>query len=182
MSHISVSTFQAARDKTLTFLKTEFSGLQAGQASPALLEGLSITAYGSTQPLKNIASVSVDGPQCLMISPWDKGLLAVIEKAITDDPNLGLNPMNDGAGIRLNIPPLTTERRQDLIKVIAKMGEEAKVTIRQLRHTALDQIKKDDISEDEQKSAEKDLQKQVDTANKEIESSVKIKQETLLKV
>lgn len=182
MSHSAVSQYQTSSIKTLQFLQVEFSGLQVGQASPILVEGLSISAYGSNQPLKNIASVSVDGPQCLMISPWDKGLLSIIEKAIREDQNLGLNPLNDGVGIRLNIPPLTKERRQDLTKVVSKMGEEAKVTIRKLRHTAIENIKKDEISEDEEKAAEKALQTLVSDDNKAIDMAVKSKQESIMKI
>lgn len=177
----AVSDFIAKAKKTLDFLHAEFGALQLGHATPALVENISIDAYGQKQPLKNLASITVEGGQSLMISPWDKSLLAIIEKAIREEPGLGLAPLNDGAGIRLNIPPLTAERRKELTKVVSKMGEEAKVTIRKHRHDSMDAIKKDeDLSEDEQKSSEKELQTQVDQFNKDIDNSTKKKNDDVL--
>ena len=183
MAHISVEKFITSSKKTLDFLNEEFKGLQTGMASPALVENLNIDSYGAIQPLKAIASITVEGGQTLLISPWDKGLLTTIEKAITNDSSLGLAPMNDGVGVRLNIPPLTKERRQELTKVASKYGEEAKVKIRKARQNAMDLIKSDDdLSEDMQKSEEKNLQDLVTKANKDIETSVKEKQASILKV
>ncbi len=183
MAHIAVENFKEGSKKTIHFLLDEFQGLQTGVASPALVENLHIDSYGSVQPLKAIASISIEGGQTILISPWDKGLLANIEKAITDDHSLNLAPMNDGVGVRLNIPPLTKERRAELTKVASKKGEEAKVSIRKHRHDAMEMIKNDDeLSEDMQKTAEKELQKSVDAANKEIDSHVKAKQESMMKL
>lgn len=181
--HSSVSDFKIAAKKTLDFLHDEFKGLQVGVASPAMVENITFSAYGSSQSIKAVASITVEGPQSLMITPWDKGLLNAIEKAIRDDAALGLSPVNNGVGVRLNIPPLTKERREGLTKVVAKMGEEAKVGIRKNRQHAMDAIKNDEeLSEDMVKSAEIALQKEVDQANKDIESSVKTKQADILKV
>ncbi len=183
MSYIEVENFSKSAKKTIDFLLSEFAGLQVGIASPALVENLMVDSYGSSQPLKSVASVGVEGGTTLLISPWDKGLLKVIEKAIIDDVSLGLTPQNDGVGIRLNIPPLTKERRQELTKVASKYGEEAKVKIRKARQNAMDAIKKDDdLSEDMQKSEEKNLQDLVTKANKDIETAVKEKQTSILKV
>lgn len=182
MSHISISELQTLNQKTIEYLSDEFRGLQLGRASTGLVDGLLIDSYGSKQPLKNLATVGVDGPQSLTISPWDKGLLPVIEKAIREDSALGLSPLNDGVLIRLNIPTLTKERRQELTKVVSKMGEAAKVSLRKHRHAALDTLKKDDLSEDEEKAGEKDIQLAVDEANKKVDEAVKAKQADILKV
>lgn len=183
MAHYAVTSFVTASKKTIDFLHDEFRGLQTGIASPSLVENISIDAYGSKQPLKALANIGVEGGQSLLITPWDKGLLTTIEKSVREEPGLGLAPINDGAGVRLNIPPLTKERREELTKVASKMGEEAKVTIRKHRHDAMDTIKKDEeLSEDMEKGAEKDLQNEVDNANKEIDNSVKSKQESIMKV
>lgn len=182
MSHSSVSTLNASNQKTIDFLLQEFGALQLGRASASLVDSISIDSYGSAQPLKNLASVGVEGAQTLTVSPWDKGLLKTIEKAIIDEPGLGLSPLNDGVLLRLNIPTLTTERRKDLTKLVAKKGEDAKVAIRKHRHTAMDDLKKDDLSEDEVKQCEKEIQEGVDNANKKIDESVKAKQADVMKV
>ncbi len=180
--HSSLQIFKDATKKTLDFLHEEFKGLQIGIASPAMVENIMIPAYGGTQAIKGLASVSIEGAQSLMITPWDKGLLNAIEKAIRDDSSLGLSPVNNGVGIRLNIPPLTKERREGLSKVVAKMGEEAKVGIRKNRQHAMDAIKSDDsLSEDMQKNAENALQKEVDQANKDVDTAVKAKQADIIK-
>lgn len=181
--HSSVSDFKIAAKKTIDFLHEEFKGLQTGVASPAMVENITVSAYGGSQTIKGVASISIESPQSLMITPWDKGLLNAIEKAIRDDSALGLSPVNNGAGVRLNIPPLTKERREGLTKVVAKMGEEAKVGIRKHRQHAMDNIKSDEsLSEDMVKAAETALQKEVDQANKDIDASVKAKQTDIMKV
>ena len=183
MAHISVENFNEKSTKTIDFFLDEFKGLQTGIASPALVENVQVDSYGTLQPLKAIASISVEGGQTLLISPWDKGLLGNIEKAIIDDNSINLAPMNDGVGVRLNIPPLTKERRAELSKVASKKGEDAKVSIRKHRHDAMEMIKNDeDLSEDMKSSAEKELQKAVDNANKTIDSHVKAKQESMMKL
>jgi len=182
MSHSSITNLNTLNQKTIDFLKQEFGGLQLGRASTGLVENIGINSYGSSQPLKNLASIGVEGAQTLTVSPWDKGLLKTIEKAIIDEPGLVLSPLNDGVLIRLNIPALTTERRKELTKLVSKKGEEAKVSIRKHRHSALDELKKDELSEDEVKTAEKDIQDAVDTANKIIDEAVKTKQADVMKV
>jgi len=182
MSHSAVSSVQELNKKTIDFLHQEFGALQLGRASASMVENISIDSYGAAQPLKNLASIGVEGPQTLTVSPWDKGLLKTIEKAIIDEPGLGLSPLNDGVLIRLNIPTLTTERRKDLTKLVSKKGEDAKVSIRKHRHSAIDALKKDDLSEDEIKTFEKEIQDCVDTANKEVDSAVKLKQDDVMKV
>lgn len=182
MSHLSVTNLQENNQKTIDFLYQEFGALQLGRASASLVDNISIDSYGSAQPLKNLASVGVEGAQTLTVSPWDKGLLKTIEKAIIDEPGLGLSPLNDGVLIRLNIPALTTERRKDLTKLVSKKGEDAKVAIRKHRHAAMDELKKDELSEDEVKIGEKEIQEAVDVANKQIDEAVKTKQADVMKV
>lgn len=183
MAHPIIESFSEHSQKTMDYLVSEFSSLQIGRASPVLVENLLIKVYGGEQPIKALATITVDGPQSLMISPWDKSILSAIEKAIREESALGLSPVNDGAGIRLNIPNLTEERRRDLTKVVSKMAEESKIGIRKHRHDALEKIKKDEsLSEDMQKSLEKELQKKVDEYNQSIEESEKRKSAEIMKI
>ncbi len=171
--------------KTLEHLKDEYAGLQIGRASSAMVERIQVEAYGSMQPLKNSANISVPDAKTIQIQPWDRGLLQAIEKAIKIS-DLGLMPNNDGVVIRLNVPPLTEERRRDLTKVVGKMAEEAKIAIRNLRHEAMESCKKMEkdslISEDERKGAEKKIQEKVDTFNKEVEGVSKAKEKDILTI
>lgn len=171
--------------KALAHLKNEFARLQVGRASPALVEDLRIEAYGGLQPLKGLASVSVPDPKTLQIQPWDKGLLGVIERAI-QTANLGLNPINDGRVLRLPMPPLTEERRKELVKVVHQMAENAKISIRNARgsaHSAFKTMEEDkEISEDERRLSEKHLQEKVDSANKDVEEVAKRKEQDILTI
>ena len=171
--------------KALGHMKDEFSKLQIGRANPALVENLNIDVYGSSQPMKAVASVSVTDASTLTIQPWDKSNLVPIEKAIVN-AGLGLNPVNDGVNIRINIPPLTEERRMDLSKHVHKLAEEAKISVRNLRqdaHNKFKQMKSDnEMTEDDLRSADKKLQDKVDDANKEIEESSKAKEKDIMTI
>lgn len=182
MSNIEVEVFKDSSKKAISFLTEEFKSLQIGVAHPSLVENILISSYGASSPLKNLSNITVEGSQSLLITPWDKSLLSVIEKAIRDDSSLGLSPINDGAGVRLNIPPLTKERRLQLTKIAKEKGENAKIAIRKYRHEAMDNIKNSELSEDLSKSAEKLLQKEVDAVNKEIDLMVKNKSDAILKI
>ena len=142
-------------------------------------------AYGSSQPLKNVAAVSTLDAQTIVIQPWDKTIIRDIEKGISD-ANLGLNPSNNGESLMIKIPPLTEERRRDLVKLASRLGEDGKVGIRTVRQDfkkKIDTAKANkEISEDEAKSYETDLQKQIDTAMKEIDALLKTKEEDIMKV
>lgn len=142
-------------------------------------------AYGSSQPLRNVAAVSVLDAQTITIQPWDKGIIKDIEKGITE-ANLGLNPNNNGESIMINIPPLTEERRRDLVKIASRLLEDGKVGIRNVRQDykkKIDTAKANkEISEDEAKGYEADLQKHVDVATKEAETMFKKKEEDVMKV
>lgn len=171
--------------KALEHLKTEFSHLQIGRASPALVEAVIVEAYGSRQPLKALANVSIPDAKTVQIQPWDKGLLKAIEQGI-QMAQLNLTPSNDGIVIRINIPPLTEERRKDLTKVVYRMAEEARISIRHTRQLLMDKIKtmekNKEITEDEAKNSEKRLQEKVDTINRDIDTSAKNKESDILKI
>lgn len=175
----------AAFTKAFAHLKTELAGLQIGRASAALVENLTVEAYGSHQPLKNIASVSVPDAKTLAIQPWDRSTLGAIEKAIRDS-NLGLNPNNDGTRVILNIPPLTEERRKQLTKVVGTLSEEARITIRRERQDTLNHAKRlakaEEITEDEEKVLEKKVQEKVDAVNRQIDEVSKTKEAEILKI
>jgi ribosome recycling factor len=169
----------------LDHLKGEFAGLQIGRASAALVENIDVEAYGSVQPLKALASISIPDPKTIQIQPWDRSQLQAVEKAIRNS-DINITPSNDGIVIRLNIPPLTEERRADLTKVVHRLAEEARISVRQARQRVHEQIKEahknGKITEDDKTTAEKKLQEKVDNINKEIESLAKAKEAEVMKV
>lgn len=176
---------QTQLDKALHHLESEFWKLQMGRANPAIVEDIMIEQYGSMQPIKNSASVWVMDPQTLSISPWDKELIGTICKAITA-ANIGLNPQAGGESILIKVPQMTEERRKEMAKVVRKYWEEGKVSIRNIRgdfHKQIGKQKTDkEISEDEAKDLETELQKFVDAANKKIEEATKQKEADVMKV
>src|SRR3972149_4303179 len=141
-------------------------------------------AYGATQPMRNVATITTPDPKTIMIQPWDKSVLSEIEKSIRDHSELGLNPVNDGNVVRINLPQPTEERRKDLVKVAHAKAEEAKISVRNARHKVNTQIKTElkdkEISEDQAKGREKALQDSVDTANEKIDSLTKLKEKDIL--
>lgn len=169
----------------LKHLQVEYSKLQTGRATPALVEDIRVEVYGSMQPIKSVASVSVPDPRTLQIQPWDRGSLGPIEKAI-QAANIGLNPVNDGKVIRLPMPPLTEERRKDLCKTVHQIAEQSKIAVRNSRgtaHTAFKQLEeKDELTEDDRRHAEKNLQDKVDSANKQIEELAKKKEQEIMTI
>lgn len=180
-----ISAAEQEFQKTIVHLKNEFNRLQIGRASPALVEDLKIEAYGSLQPLKGLASISVPDAKTLQIQPWDKSTIGAIEKAILS-ANLGLNPVNDGRLLRLPMPPLTEERRRELVKVVKQMAENAKISVRNSRGAAHSVFKtmneNKEISEDERRLSEKHLQEKVDNANREIEELAKKKETDIMTI
>lgn len=171
--------------KAISHMKDEFSKLQLGRANPALVDNINIEVYGSMQPLKAIASVAVTDATTLTIQPWDKGSLQAIEKGIIN-AGIGLNPVNDGVNIRINIPALTEERRRDLTKHVSKLAEEAKIAVRTSRqdaHNKFKQMKSDNtMTEDDLRTADKRLQDKVDEANKDIDEASKIKEKDIMTI
>lgn len=168
-------------DKTIENLGKRFATVRAGRANPSSLDGVMVEYYGSMTPLKQLATISVPEARQLLIKPFDKGALAGIEKAILAS-NLGYNPGNDGETIRIVIPELTEERRRELAKQVKAISEEAKVSVRNIRHDALEQIEKLELPEDEEKGIEKDIQDSINEYNKKIENLLKEKEEELLTV
>jgi ribosome recycling factor len=171
--------------KAVDHLHDDYASLQIGRASAALVERVMVDSYGSMQPLKAVASITVPDAKTVQIQPWDRGMLAAIEKGI-QLAEIGLNPQNDGIVVRLNVPPLTEERRRELTKVVSKMAEEAKIGVRNVRHDAMEQLKKaekaNEITEDQQKYGEKEIQQKVDRTNEEIEKAAKSKEADVMKV
>ncbi len=180
-----LTNLQQELNKAKNHLKNELAKLQAWRANPAIVEGVYVMAYGGSQPLGNVAAVSTLDAQTIVIQPWDKSLIRDIEKWISD-ASLGLNPSNNGESLMIKIPPLTEERRRELVKIAGKMTEEWKVWIRTVRQDfkkKIDHAKAEkEISEDAAKSYEDILQKDIDSAMKEVESFLKTKEEEILKV
>ena len=168
-------------DKTIESLGKKFATVRAGRANPSSLDGVMVDYYGSMTPLKQLATVSVPEARQLLIKPFDKGALANIEKAILAS-NLGYTPGNDGETIRIVIPELTEERRKELAKQVKAISEEAKVSVRNIRHDGLEDVKKLELPEDEEKGMEKDIQDLVNEYNKKIEDLLKEKEQELLTV
>lgn len=165
--------------KALEVLRGELAGIRAGRASASLVENVLVDSYGSKMPLKQLASITVPDARSLAIQPWDRANLAPIERAIAQS-DLGLNPVNDGTLVRLNIPPLSTERRDELLKLIGQRAEAARVTVRNLRHEAMTdtsrQLKDKHISEDDSKRLEKTVQERIDAANSQIDELLRTKE------
>lgn len=172
-------------DKTIETLKADFGSLRAGRAHISLLDGIMVEAYGSMTPISQVGSISTPDARTLSVSVWDKGLAKAVEKAIMES-ELGLNPSSDGQLIRIPVPPLSEERRKELIKVAGKYAEGAKVAIRNIRRDSMDGIKKlkkdNAISEDEEKRFENEIQKLTDEATKKVDDILSQKEKDILQV
>ncbi len=166
-------------DKSITLLTQELSKLRTGRATPALLDGIKVEYYDSILPINQVASISIPEPRLIIIQPWDKNALGAIEKALHKSA-IGLTPNNDGNIIRLAVPPLTTERREELVKLTHKLGEETKVAIRNIRREANTEIKKEEkdkkISKDAAFKAQESIQKLTDDCIKKIDEIVRKKE------
>ena len=177
--------FDAKMQKTIEVVKSDFASVRAGRANPAVLDRITVNYYGAPTPLQQVAAISTPDPRVLMIQPWDGSLLKEIEKAIQTS-DLGINPQNDGKVIRLSFPQLTEERRRELTKQVKKYGENGKVAIRNIRRDAMDKFKamqkKSEITEDEYKEYEKDLQDLTDKRCKEIDELTAKKEAELMAV
>ncbi len=177
--------YQEKMDKTISVLKQDLNTVRAGRANPALLDQISVEYYGMPTPLKQIANISVPDPRSLLIAPFDPKSIKDIEKAI-QIANIGINPSNDGRTVRLVIPPLTEERRKDLTKLIKKMGEEAKVAVRNCRRDANDEVKKmekaGEFTEDDVKDELDEIQKMTDKCMKNIDEIIAAKDKELMEL
>lgn len=168
-------------DNAISNLEKRFTSVRAGRANPSSLDSVTVEYYGVETPLKQLGTITVPEANQLLIKPFDKSCLADIEKGIIA-ANLGYNPSNDGETIRIVIPALTEERRKELSKQVKALAEDAKISIRNNRHEALGMIDKEDLSEDEKKSLEKQIQDLVNKYNKKIEELLKEKQNELMTI
>jgi ribosome recycling factor len=176
---------QQKMEKSLEALRREFSAVRTGKASPALLDSVRVEAYGSHVPLNQVATVSAPEPRLLLVQPWDRSMLGPVEKGIQSS-DLGLNPSNDGKVVRVPIPALTEERRKEYVRLLHKMAEEARISVRQARHDALSDIKgrqKDkEMSEDEARREEKDVQKLTDQYVEKVDELLRHKEAEVMEV
>ena len=179
-----VKTFEEKMQKTVDFLGEDFMTIRAGRANPHVLDKIKVDYYGTPTPLQQVGNITVPEPRMIQIAPWEKSLIKEIEKAILCS-DVGITPSNDGSVIRLVFPELTEERRKDLVKEVKKKGEESKVAVRNSRRDGNDSFKKlakEDVSEDEIKMLEEQLQKVTDKFIKEIDGMVEEKSKEILTV
>jgi ribosome recycling factor len=180
---IDKSDLQRRMHGAVDALKHDFSGLRTGRASTALVDTIHVEVYGSNMPLSQVATVSVPEPRMLTVQVWDRSNVQPVEKAIRA-ANLGLNPVTDGQLIRLPIPDLTEERRKELAKLVGQFSEKARIAVRNVRRDGMDHLKQDekkhDISEDERKRLEHDVQKLTDDTIKEIDELAAAKEREIL--
>ena len=176
---------EASMQNSIEHLVSDLSSMRAGRANPAMLDRIMVKYYDQLTPLKQVANISVPEPRLLLIQPWDRSCIAEIEKAIMRS-DLGITPANDGTVIRLAIPPMTEERRKELAKSVKKIGEEAKVALRNIRREANDLLKsleKDkEISEDDNKKGQDLVQKATDKGVKEIDSILAAKEKEIMEI
>jgi len=172
-------------DKTIEALQNELSKVRSGKATTVLLDGLRVDYYGNMVPLNQVGNVSVLDAHTLSITPWEKQMVQIIDKAILE-ANLGLNPISDGTNLKIPIPPLNEERRKELVKLIKKFGEESKVAIRNIRRDANDHLKKEEkekkLSEDQMHDSEAEVQKLTDEHIQLIDDTLKHKEKEIMEV
>lgn len=177
--------FEEKMTKSIAFYESDINSIRAGRANPAVLDKVQIEYYGALSPLNQVGTVSVPEPQMIVIQPWDASILGDIEKAI-NKADIGINPQNDGKCIRLNFPPLTEERRKEIAKGLSKKCEDAKVAIRGIRRDAMDFFKKaqknSEITEDDLKGLENDIQKLTDAKIKEIDNLTAAKEKEIMSI
>ncbi len=176
---------EQSMEKALEHLRHELATIRTGKASPALLDVIHVEYFGSKVPLKQVATIAAPEPRLLTVQPWDKSIIPEIEKAIQAS-ELGLNPQNDGSLIRIPIPPLTEERRRDLVKVVRRMGEECKIAVRNARRDANDRIRKleksHEVSEDDARKAHDEVQKITDRFVEKVDEIVAAKEKEVMEI
>lgn len=182
MSNAVVDQMSQGMDKHITSLKGDLAKLRTGRASTALLEPVHVDYYGSNVPVNQVANVTTPDARTIQITPWEQGTIGAIEKAILA-ANIGLTPQNDGKVIRISLPPMTEERRKEMVKVVKKMGEEAKVAIRNQRRDANEAVKKDkSLPEDESKKQMDLIQKKTDDKVAEVDKVVAAKEKEIMTI
>lgn len=170
--------------KAVAHAESELTKIRAGKASPGMLDGVYVDYYGSMTPLSQISNINTTDARTIIVQPWEKNMLSAIEKAIIDS-NIGLNPQNDGSIIRLAVPPLTEERRRDLVKKVKEEAEKGRVSVRNIRKDANESIKKlknDGVSEDEIKSGEAEVQKLTDSYIAKVDQLTELKEKDIMTV
>lgn len=177
--------YEEKMNKTISVFEENLSEIRAGRANPAILNKISVDYYGVSTPINQVAGISVPEPRMILIQPWDVNLVKEIEKAILKS-DIGINPNNDGKSIRLNFPELNEERRKELVKDIRKLAEEAKIAIRSIRRDAIDEAKQleknSEITEDELKSEEDQIQKLTDRKIEEIDKLLENKEKEIMSI
>lgn len=172
-------------NQAIESLETDLSRVRTGRANPSILDAVVVSYYGSNTMIKELASVTVPEPTQIVIKPWDRGALSAIETAIRNS-EIGLSPINDGQGIRLVLPPMTEERRKEIVTQVKKFGEETKVTLRNIRRESWEKVqnaeKKGEATEDDRRWAEEELNKIVNEMNKKVESVVIAKETEIMKI
>jgi ribosome recycling factor len=183
--HQQIKEANSRMDKTLETLRSELAKVRTGKATTVLLDSIKVDYYGNMVPLNQVGNVSVLDAHTLSITPWEKQMVQIIDKAILE-ANLGLNPISDGTNLKIPIPPLNEERRKDLVKLVKKFGEDSKVAIRNIRRDANDHLKKDQkdkkMTEDQLHDAEKEMQKLTDDHIKLIDDTLKHKEKEIMEV
>lgn len=185
MSNPVIKDAKARMDKTIETFRYEIAKIRTGKATTALLDGVKVDYYGTMSPLSQVGNVSVLDVHTLSITPWDKSMIPAIEKAILV-ADLGLNPISDGTNIKVPIPPLNEERRKDMVKLVKKFGEDAKIAIRNVRRDANEKLKKmeksKELSEDLRRDSEDEVQKVTDKHIVSIDEIVKLKEQEIMEV
>ena len=185
VNHPQIKDARQRMDKTIEAFRLEIAKIRTGKATTALLDGIKVDYYGTMSPLNQVGNVSVLDAHTISITPWDKSMVQLIDKAILAS-DLGLNPISDGTNIKVPIPPLTEERRKELVKLVKKFGEESKVALRNVRRDANDHLKKMEkekqMTEDELKEAEKETQKLTDEHITKIDDLIKHKEKEIMEV
>jgi len=180
-----INNSEETMKKSITYLRDELATIRAGKANPKLVDKIQVSYYGTMTPINQVANISVPDPRTIVIQPWDGSLIKDIEKAILTS-DLGINPSNDGKIIRLSIPPLTEERRKDLLKVVKKETENSKIAIRNIRRDAIEEFKKleksSELTKDDLKKAEEETQKVTDKYVKLVDDIYKEKEKEILEV
>jgi ribosome recycling factor len=181
----NLAKYRDRMDKSVAALKEEFGSLRTGRASASLLDQVHVDAYGSNMPINQVGAISVPEPRSISVSVWDKGLVVSVEKAIRS-AGLGLNPVVEGQNLRIPIPPLTEERRKDLAKLAGRYAEQQRIAVRNVRHDAMEDLKKAEkdgtISQDEQKRLQAEVQRLTDEAVRRVDEALKTKEQEIMQV
>ncbi len=185
MQNIIIKDAKNRMQKSVEALRSELAKIRSGKATTALLDGIKVDYYGTITPINQVGNLTVLDPHTLSFTPWDKSMVNVVDKAILE-ANIGLNPVSDGTNLKIPIPALTEERRKELVKLIKKFGEDAKIAVRNIRRDANDHLKKEEkdkkISEDDLKHGENEVQKLTDEFIKEIDEVLKHKEKEIMEV